>query len=309
MLTLIEASKLSANAGDLYTATIMELYAKNSEPLRVLPLKNIPGNTYKFNREDELPDVDFRGVNEAWNESTGEVGTMVDTLAIGGGDLDVDKFITATEGMGTRAAQIQMKVKALSLYITKTIIKGDVASNKRSFNGLQVRMTGDQIIKNSTAASGAGLSLKKLDELIDQVDEPTHLFMNKGMRRILTEAARLYTVGGYITYTKDEFGRRVTQYNDLPIIIVDKDNKNMDILPWTEAADSGSSVCASIYCISTSANGVALLQNGDMQVTDLGEIDAEPKYRTRVEWYVGLTVQRELSAARLKNIQNTTPVS
>lgn len=305
--TLIEASRIAAGRDDVYSATIIELYARSSDLLRVLPFESIPGNSYAFNREKTLPRVDFRGVNQGYTEGTGELETITDTLTIAGGDVDVDRFIVKTGGPNQRTVQIEMKVKALALKLTKQIVKGDTTSDKKAFDGLQARITeSSQLIANSTAASGAGLSLIKLDEAIDAVETPTHLVMTKGMRRILTQAARTSTVGGYITYDTDEFGRRVTQYNDLPILIVDKDETNTDIMSFDEAANSGSSVCQSIYVLSLDANGVLMLQNGDMQVTDLGECSDAPVYRTRIEWYTTLSQRRLYASARLRYIQNTT---
>lgn len=304
-LTLVEASKIAAGRDDIYTATIIELYARNSDLLMTLPFEDISGNSYSFNREKELPGTDFRKINEGYTESTGKVEKITDTLTIAGGDIDVDKFLVDTTGASQRVTQTNMKVKSLSLKLTKQIIKGDTTSDPESFDGLQARITdSSQIINNSTAASGAALSIVKLDEAIDAVESPTHLIMTKAMRRIITAAARTSTVGGYITYSVDAFGRKLTQYNDLPILIIDKDDTNTAIMSFDEAAVSGSSVCQSIYVISTAADGVLMLQNGGMRVSDLGEAQDKPVYRTRIEWYTTLSMRRLYAAARLRCIQN-----
>ena len=62
-LTIVEASKL--NPGDVVRSSIVEMYARNSDILRVLPFENIAGNALKYNREDILPGVGFRGVTLA----------------------------------------------------------------------------------------------------------------------------------------------------------------------------------------------------------------------------------------------------
>ncbi len=305
-LTLIEAAKIAMGRDEVLKATIMELYARNSDLMQALPFENIPGNALAFNREKTLPDIGFRAVNEGYTEGTGELENITEALAIAGGDLDVDKFLVDTGGADQRGIQEGLKVKALALSMTKELVKGDVTTTPKGIDGLQVRCTGSQVIGNSTAASGAALSLTKLDELIDVVEEPTNLVMNKALRRRLTQAARTTTVGGYITYDVDAFGRRVTKYNDLPILIVDKDNTNTDIMSFDEAAASGSSVCSSIYCVSFADNGVVGLQNQDMQVRDLGELEEKPAYRTRVEWYISLAILRPRALGRLRYIQNDT---
>jgi hypothetical protein len=130
--------------------------------------------------------------------------------------------------------------------------------------------------------------------------------MNKTMRRLLTAAARNYQVGGFITWDVNTFGQRVYAYNDLPIIIVDKDNENNDILPFEEAATSGTSTATSIYCVSFGEGMFTGIQGGDMQVRDLGEIDSAPVYRTRVEWDCGIAIYHGKAAARLYSIANST---
>ncbi|MDD5053426.1 MAG: hypothetical protein PHO27_11895 [Sulfuricurvum sp.] len=305
-VNLVESAKMALGRDEVLKATVMELFARSSDLMANLPFEDITGNALKFDREKMLPGVAFRGVNEAYTESTGEVEKVIESLAIAGGDLDVDVFLVKTGGANQRAIQEQLKIKALSLNLTKQFIKGDVDTDPKGFDGLQVRCTGDQLINSSaTAGSTAALSLAKLDEVIDAVDEPTHLIMNKTMRRRLSSAARVSTVGGYITYDLDAFGRRVTRYNDIPILIADKDEDNQEILAFTESGSGDGTEMTSIYCVSFAENGVLGLQNAEMDVRDLGEQQSKPVYRTRVEWYITLAILRPLAAARLYGLPNS----
>jgi hypothetical protein len=125
----------------------------------------------------------------------------------------------------------------------------------------------------------------------------------------LSAAARLYTVGGYINYTLDAFGRRVTTYNDLPIYIAFQDNLGSEILPFTEAAASGTSTATSIYCASFGSGMLTGIQNGGIDVRDLGELETAPKYRTRVEWYPGIALYHPKAAARLRYVADAAVVA
>jgi hypothetical protein len=302
MLTLIEAAKVARDEGKEFQAAIIEVFAQNSPILAVMPFRDIQGNALAYNLEGELPGVGFRGVNEGYTESTGVINPKTETLTIAGGDLDVDKFIVDTMGgESQRSVHEALKIKALALSITRTFIKGDNETNPKEFSGLQARIVGSQKIAAGATANGTALSLAKLDELIDAVENPTHLIMNKSMRRKLTVAVRA-GLGGTITQTKDDFGRRFEMYNDLPIIIVDKDNTNTDILPFTEAATSGTSTATSIYCVSMGEDGLTGIQNGGIDSRDLGELESKPAYRTRVEWYVGQAIFNGRKAARLWSI-------
>lgn len=299
-LTLVEAAKMET--GDVKRSAIIELFPRSSDVLMALPFDDIAGNALTYNLEETLPGISFRGVNEAFTEDAGVINPVTETLAIAGGDLDVDRFIIQTQGAGQRSIREAMKVKNLALTYTKKFIKGDNSSDPREFDGLQTRLTGSQVIEAGSTANGAALSLAKLDQLIDQVDSPTHLLMNKAMRRRLTTAARTTSVGGYVTYTTDAFGRKLMQYNDLPILIVDQDGTGTDIMGFTEASASGTATSTSIYCVSLQPGMLSGIQNGGIQVRDLGELDTKPVWRTRVEWFTGLTVMHPKAAARLKYI-------
>ncbi len=303
-LTLVEAAKL--HSGDVVRSAVIEMFARSSDILRVLPFETISGNALKYNREQTLPGVAFRGVNEAYSEATGILNPVTEPLVIAGGDLDVDKFILDTMGADQRSTQEAMKIKSLAHKWTQAFIKGDSSSEPRSFDGLQVRCTGNQLIVNSTSSGGGALTLAKLDQLIDAVENPTHLIMNKTMRRRLSVAARTSSVGGNILFTKDEFGRQIAVYNDLPILIADEDNAGSQILPFTEAPYSGTSVCTSIYCVSLAEGYFTGIQSSDMQARDLGELQTKPCLRTRVEWYAGIAIFHGKAAARLYSITDAT---
>jgi len=308
-MTLVEASKL--NSGEVVRSSVIELFARSSEILRVLPFVDITGGSYAYNQEGRLPGVAFRGVNESYTGSIGVINPQVEVLRIGGGELDVDQAIVKMHGPGVRSTHEAMKVKAMSLYLTKKIIKGDSLTDPREFDGLRNRITGSQLIpvKSSGTNGGDPLSIAKLDEAIDAVDNPTHLVMSKAMRRILTAAARNTSVGGFISYGVDEFGRKVTQYNDLPILIADYDDTGARILDFDEVGNGGSTATAtSIYVLSVGENMLTGLQNGGMDVEDLGKLQSSPVYRTRVEWLMGLAALHGRCASRLYGISNAAAI-
>jgi hypothetical protein len=306
-MTLVEAAKMSS--GNVLKQGVIELFAQSSDILQVLPFDDIQGNALMYNREEKLPGVAFRGINEAYPESTGIINPVTETLTICGGDIDFDKFIADTQGMGRRTAETSMKIKALAGMFTRVFLKGDNVANPREMSGLQSRTTGDQLLSAGNTSGGAALSLLQLDALIDQVIAPTNLIMNKTMRRLLSQAGRTAGVSGYLTYTLDAFGRQVTRYNDLPILIADEDNFSNQILPFNEAAASGAATATSIYCVSFSDEGVAGIQNGGIDARDLGEIDTKPVLRTRVEWYPGMAIYKGRAAARLRHIGNLAVVA
>ena len=306
-MTLVEAAKM--NSGDVVRSAVIEQFARESDILQTLPFDNIEGNALKYNREGQLPGIAFRGVNEAFAESTGVLNPITESLVIAGGDLDVDRFIIQTQGEGVRTTHEAMKIKALAASWTSKFIKGDSETNPREFDGLQKRLVNSQVISAGATANGAALSLTALDEAVDMVDNPTHLIMSKAMRRRLTAAARATGVGGFITYDVDSFGRRIAMYGDLPILVAYGSNGGDDILPFNEAASSGTATATSIYVVSMGDGRLIGIQNGDMDVRDMGELQSAPVFRTRVEWYPGIAMYHGRAAARLQHIGNLAVVA
>jgi hypothetical protein len=300
-MTLIEAAKRAS--GDVKKAGVIEMFAMQSQFLSVLPFEDIPGGSLTYNLEGELPGVGFRGFNESYDESTGIINPETERLYIGGGDLDVDKALIKTRGYGIRATEEASKVKALSMHISDRLINGDSESNPREFDGLRKRIAGAALFSGTGTGSNGALSLEQLDAAIDFVDNPTALIMSKAMRRKLTKAAR-GNVGGDIAYSTDNWGRQVTMYNDLPIVIVDYNELGQRVVDFNEAGPGGGSTSTSVYVASLGADRVMGIQNGGIDVTDLGELQSKPVLRTRVEWLMGMAVMHGRAAARLWGITN-----
>ena len=308
-LTLLEASQLAMGADEIKRGAIIELFA-TPDLLKVLPFMDINGGAYTYTQEGQLPGVAFRGYNEAYTNGVGVVNAQVERLRIVGGDLDVDKALIKTHGADIRSRQERMKVKALSLFIAGKIINGDSEADPREFDGLRKRIVGSQLIPAGNTANGDALSLTILDEAIDAVDQPTHLVMSKRMRNLLNAAARNPNVAGYLTWEKDEFGNRIAFYNDLPILVTDYDDTGAQVIDFNEACPGGGTTTGtSIYVLSVGDAGVVGLQNGVMEVDDLGEVNDKPVLRTRIEWLVALAVMNGKAAARIWGIKKAPVVA
>lgn len=308
-LTLLEAEKYST---DTLKRGVIETFSRNSAVFELLPFMEIAGNAYAYNQEQALPNIAFRGVNEAYIEGAGLIVQESERLTILGGDVDVDKFLAQTRGNvnDLRAIQTEMKSKALALEWTRTFFKGDVADNVKSFDGLEKRVAGDQVIYadgsgtagKSFAVADDSLFLGKLDELIDAVEgEPDVLFMSKSMRRKVKGV--LQRSAHYIESGEDSFGRPVATYSGVPIRIIETDGAGVEILGYSETVGTSVTNTASIYAVKFGADQyVSGLRNGSVNVRDLGEIDEKPVYRTRIEFYSGLAIFHPRAVARLAGI-------
>lgn len=310
-LTLAEAAK-QLPPGEEFRAEIQEAYAKSHPILDVLPMIPIKGGAVRYNVEQSLPGMSFRGVNEPWTESTGITNPVVESLVIAGGEAKVDAHIIRTRGEETMASTIAAKLKSLAHTVGHKFIKGDSDVDAREFDGLQKRIGGAKKIAPNTGNTNGPISWPVLDELLDLVEEPTHLIMSRAMRRNITTGARDPAKANHYSMDYDRFGQRVERWNGIPILFVDR---NMDLfasLAFDEADYAGSgSTFTSIYCVSFREGGVTgLIGEAGMQVDMIGApIGAVPAQGVRLEWDVGFAFWTPHCAARVAGITNAAAVA
>lgn len=306
-LTLLEASKRMMAEGKVAESLLIEEFARSNELLEVLPFEGVEGSTFSYNTEASLPGVAFRGINEGYEHSNGVINPQVETLVPGGGQIEIDSYILRRGGESNKALQRRMKIKAMNELYLKTFFKGDALSNPKSFDGLQKRLTGDQVITN--AENGGALSLKKLDEALGNVSSPTHIAMSRPMMIKFMAAARNQSVGGAIEFAKaneNALGRRITMYAGIPMIAIEDAAGANSILNFSETCGS-SSDCCSIYVLSLQPGKLIGLQGSEgMTITEIpASTNAQkPVDITRVEWDVAMAVLSGKAACRLQGITN-----
>ncbi len=307
-LTLLEAEKLNPNS-TVFRQGIIETIVYNAKLLQAFPFINITGNAYSYVQDGSLPSVGFRGVNEEYTASSGVVNPVTESLKIFGGTIEVDRALVAMNGQEIRSQQVSMKLRAAALQFTKKVIKGSETTSKQEFDGLQARIQSSQIIHAGSTAGGDALSVDKLDEAVDLCYRPTHILMNKTMRRRLSKAAKSTSIAGTITYTIDQFGAQIANYNGLPIIEIEKDETESEILDFTEACSGGGATGTSIYVVSLSDMGVTGLRNGEIIIEDSGLVTSATVYTTLVEQYVGMAILNGRSAVRIDSIKDAAVVA
>ena len=291
-LTLLEAQKHAKTPQEL--AVVTELAA--GQLMSVLPFRTIEGNGLFWKREESLPDVGFRNYNGALAESYAEVSQQSESLKLFGGDIKVDAAIINLEGAEAKAYQIQSRVRAMRMAWEALFINGDSNQSPSEFDGLAARIASGS--SQFFANGGGALDLGKLDEAIDNVDAQggrKYLVMSKSLRRALTRQTRLNT---QIDITRNEFGYQQYSYMGLPVLELDRDHKNVAILDSDPAAQD-------MYVVSFGNDHLTGIQNGGVNVRELGEDHAQPQMITRVEWYCGLALINGRAAARLQGIDAT----
>ena len=277
-LTKTEAAKLS---NDLLLRGVVDTIVKESSVLTVLPFTSVVGNALTYNREATSPAAAFYDVGDTWTEATPTFTQVQATLKILGGDADIDNFLEQTyaDTNDLQAEVIAKRAKSIAYLFSDSFYNGDSAVNTKSFDGLKKLLSGTSQ-EVTAGANGAALSLDTMDQLIDLVTpgKPDALFCSKRTRRKLSSLRR--ATGNLLETDVDQFGRRALFYDGLPILVD-------DFIQDTETQGSSGAVCSSIFAVKFGMDsGLLGLENGGIQIEDVGELETKDATRWRIKWYL-----------------------
>lgn len=312
-LTYTESAKLSNN--QLAKGVIESIEVKNPL-LDRLAFIEVNGKAYVYNERATLPGVAWRAVTGSYTADTGTVNNSTEVLKILGGITEVDRF----QQMGMSDVNDQLAIQmvgkgiALSKEFNNNFFNGEDGTDPNQWDGLKARLTGGQVITAATngltvIGDGADATLMaffdKLQEMIDAVSgKPDAIYMNASiLSKVKSSAMRLKM---NLESGLDNFGKKVTFFDGVPMLDPGEDNSGAKILPQTETCGT-SSVTSSIYAVKFSTNeteiGVAGLTYGGLMVERLPRVDT--KERGLVELYSGIAVFGGKAAARLKGVLNS----
>jgi hypothetical protein len=305
-LTLAEGSKLS---NDVLLQGVVETIVKDSPVLQRLPFIEIMGNGLIYNRENALPVIDFYDVGDTWAESTPTFTQVTATLKIMGGDADVDNFLKATRSnlQDLQASILELKAKALKQKFDSTFIYGNSATNAKEFDGLKkiidTATASDQVV--AVGASGASLTLAKMDELIDTIKggKPDLIIMSRRSRRKLNALVRA-AGSGMLETDRDQWGNFIQLWNGIPVAINDHILNTHTVSSSLETATT-SGVNSTIYAVQFGEGALAgLTAPGHITVENIGPLETKDASRTRIKWYCSLALFSAVKAGALIGVQD-----
>lgn len=298
-LTLLEGQAYGDN---MVKKGVIETLVSESPVLEYLPFLPIAGNALEVSVEDTLPSPAYRNVNEGYTTSKGTDTKRFFGVSILGGEVFIDNFILKVQAnkVGVKARQYAKFAKAMSRTFDKSFIDG--TGTAKDFMGLNALI--DSGLGQILDANDVTLKLDILDQAFDlmRTSSPDVILMNRTERRRITGLARsTYSGISLIDIGNDSFGRKVTQYNGVPIRISGDDITGTALLAYDETY-GGDSSTTSVYLLKfgTEENVCGLSgAGGSMDVQDFGETEAAPGHLGRVEWYPGLAIYDTFSAVRI----------
>ena len=316
---LAELSKIET---DVLRKSVIDGLLMNSNLLELVPWETIGQLSVGIVRYKDLPSFGYRKVNEGFAESTGHFEQKYENISLGGLDIDTDKAIARAKNTiaDARAIQQTMALKSAAFQFNWKFIAGNPTSDPEEFKGLRLRVDDiyddgytDQKIVASDVDTGILNSSAKSHDFLNDLDKlfyaidghnPEYALMNKKMLLALRAILRKEKL---LNNAQDMFGRNIDMYGQTRLIdIGTRADQTTEIIANDEATDgaiSGGTECTSIYAVKFGIGDETWgIQEYPMEVTDLGELQTAPKYRTRIDWPHGLATVSPRSIARLYGI-------
>ena len=272
MITLAEAK---VGMADKVDQKVVDTFRRSSLLLDKLVFDNAisPGTggstlTYGYIQLKTPSTAAVRQINSEYTAGEAKREEKTTKAVVMGGKFQIDRVLIGTAGaVDELAFQTEQKVKATANYFNNLVINGNKSNSGtgvlNTFDGLDKLLTGTETEITSTVdVSTEALMNANYNALLDEVDgflstldgKPSMLLMNNKMLSKMRSAARR---AGYYSKTRDEFGRQVETYNDIPMYDMGKyynGTNTVDIIPETAATQSAEGK-TDIYAVTIGLDG------------------------------------------------------
>lgn len=272
MITLAEAK---VGMADKVDQKVVDTFRRSSLLLDKLVFDNAisPGTggstlTYGYIQLKTPSTAAVRQINSEYTAGEAKREEKTTKAVVMGGKFQIDRVLIGTAGaVDELAFQTEQKVKATANYFNNLVINGNKASSGtgvlNTFDGLDKLLTGTETeITSAVDVSTEALMNSNYNALLDEVDgflsaldgKPSMLLMNNKMLAKMRSAARR---AGYYSKNRDEFGRTVETYNDIPMYDMGKyynGTNTVDIIPETAASTSAEGK-TDIYAVTIGLDG------------------------------------------------------
>mgnify|MGYP003419204079 FL=1 len=272
MITLAEAK---VGMADKVDQKVVDTFRRSSLLLDKLVFDNAisPGTggstlTYGYIQLKTPSTAAVRQINSEYTAGEAKREEKTTKAVVMGGKFQIDRVLIGTAGaVDELAFQTEQKVKATANYFNNLVINGNKSNSGtgvlNTFDGLDKLLTGTETeITSAVDVSTEALMNANYNALLDEVDgflstldgKPSMLLMNNKMLSKMRSAARR---AGYYSKTRDEFGRQVETYNDIPMYDMGKyynGTNTVDIIPETAATQSAEGK-TDIYAVTIGLDG------------------------------------------------------
>ena len=248
-LTLAEAK---VGMADKVDQNVIDTFRRSSLLLDMLVFDNAisPGTggstlTYGYIQLLTPSTAAVRTINSEYTAGEAKRTEKTAKAVVMGGKFQIDRVLIGTSGaVDELAFQAEQKIKATSNYFNNLVINGSKSDEGtgvlNTFDGLDKLLTGTETeITSQVDVSTSAYLTSNYNALLDEIDaflskldgKPTILLMNDKMLTKMRGAARR---AGYYSRSRDDFGRIVEAYNDIPMYDMGKyynGTRTVNIIP------------------------------------------------------------------------------
>lgn len=323
-ITLEEAK---VGMSDRVVQTVIDTFRRSSLLLDLLTFDNAisPGTggstlAYGYIQLKTPSTAAVRTINTEYTAGEAKREEKTAKAVIMGGSFEVDRVLQNTSGaVDELAFQAEQKIKATSNYFHNLVINGTSAASGAgyvtgTFDGLKKLLNGTaneftstvDLTTSANMDSNYAAFLDELDAFISSIDgTPTMLLMNKDMLTKVRSCARR---AGYYSSDRDEFGRVVEKYNDIPLMDVGKyynGSATVDVIPTSNPSTTAEGT-TDIYAVTLgldalhgiSPTGTSVINAYMPNMEEPGAVK-----KGEVELVAGIVLKNTLKAAVLKGIK------
>ena len=319
MITLAEAK---VGMADKVDQNVVDTFRRSSYLLDKLVFDNAisPGTggstlSYGYIQLKTPSTAAVRTINSEYTAGEAKREEKTSKAIIMGGKFQIDRVLIGTSGaVDELAFQAEEKIKATSNEFHNLVINGNSASSGsgvlNTFDGLDKILTGTETeitsaVDVSTSAkmdAGYNALLDEVDAFLTKLaDKPTMLLMNEDLLTKMRSAARR---AGYHKSERDEFGRVVEYYNDIPMVDVGKNNNGsttQNVIPT-----DGSTGKTDLYAVKIGLDAFHGISPTGSKVIQsfMPDLDAPGAVKDgEVELVAGVVLKNSTKAGVLRGIQ------
>jgi hypothetical protein len=268
----VTLAQAKLNTLDDVQAGVIDEFRKSSFLLENMPFDDAvtPGTsgatlTYGYQRLITQPTAAFRAVNSEFTPQEVTKQRYTTELKPFGGSFEIDRLLSKTGGLiGEVQLQVEQKAKAARALFHDTVINGDSAVDVNSFDGLNKAIAASSTDYNIGGANHVDLStsaaldsnykvfLDKLEDFLALLNEKPSALM--GNSKLISKIKQVARRAGYLTQSEDAFGRKVDQYDGIPLVNMgDKPGSTNPVIPmFTRDTITG---CTDLYAATFSMDG------------------------------------------------------
>lgn len=331
-LTLLDVQRLKK---DDYEKGIVDVFVQECDISKKLPIETIGTLEVRTKRTNSIPTVGFRARGEAHGAvQGGGTDTVADAVYSLGATIDIDKADMRDKNpvVDPLTERTRQAVKGMAWTFNNAFINGDHGSDPDSFEGIKVRLANSpssQTIYATDASNdldlyaalGAGTTAT-FQTVLDKIDEAKYAVDGHKPDVCLTDAEGIIGIKKLLRrlnlykdaepsqpYANGSGQRRTgAQPYQKPVFTWD----DVDFYDMGLAADQttkivgtdtiGARACRPLYFVKLGEPYVHGIQQYAMEVSKPFMTDDGVKWRTVIDWPIGLRHVHKLSMSVLKGI-------